>query len=262
MTMTTFLFDYLPTEKILQAYANAPGNEVESEKFSNPESSAALAANAFGLFLDRPQDLPAIPGTDEHGWPATDVTIECCVRFPWSGGMHPWLDVFIETPKSIIDVESKRYEPFRGKTTGSFSEAYWRSVWGDRMGSFERMRDKIAAGQAKFERLDATQLVKHAFGLRTEAQRRKKPATLIYLYAEPQAWPDGRPIKSNAFEVHASETRTFASEVAESEVAFGTCTYAALLAAFRASPLLDVRKHAANIEASFNPGRGDGASQS
>jgi len=50
---------------------NAPGNEIESGKFASPESSAALVANAFGLFLDelaqvhrhlqrtaRPQDGP------------------------------------------------------------------------------------------------------------------------------------------------------------------------------------------------------------
>ena len=48
-------------EAILNA---APGNEIKSGKFDRPESSAALAANTFGYFLDRPEDLPALPGCD------------------------------------------------------------------------------------------------------------------------------------------------------------------------------------------------------
>ncbi len=56
------LFDYLPVDRILDAFAKAPGNEIDSEKLSSPESSAALAANTFGLFLGRPHDLPPIPG--------------------------------------------------------------------------------------------------------------------------------------------------------------------------------------------------------
>ena len=37
-------------EAILEA---ASGNEIGTGKFDNPESSAALAANAFGFFLNR-----------------------------------------------------------------------------------------------------------------------------------------------------------------------------------------------------------------
>lgn len=152
--MPSAFFDYLPVERILDAFSKAPGNEIDSEKLSSPESSAALAANTFGLFLDRPRDLPPIPGVESCGWPATVVALERCVRFPWSGGRHPWLDAFVETATDIIGIESKRYEPFRHKAMGSFSKAYWRTVWGDRMGPFERMRDRIAAGEARFERLD------------------------------------------------------------------------------------------------------------
>ena len=159
----------------------------------------------------------------------------------------------METPTSTIGIESKRYEPFRENPTGSFSKAYRRRVWGDRMGPFERMRDRIAAGEARFERLDAVQLVKHAFGLRSEAQRRRKPATLVYLYAEPKAWPDGRPIAPAAIATHAAEAHAFASDVHGAEVAFVTCTYGALLDALGSSPLGDVRAHAARIEAAFIP---------
>jgi len=254
MTAAPILFDYLPIERILDAFSKAPGNEINRGKLSSPESSAALAANTFGLFLDRPQDLPPIPGVADDSWPPSCVAIERCVRFPWSGGLHPWLDAYVETQTSIIGIESKRYEPFREKPAGSFSKAYLRRVWGDQMGPFERMRDRIAAGEARFERLDAAQLVKHAFGLRTEAQRRRKPATLVYLYAEPKAWPDGRPIAPAATATHAAEARAFASDVQGAEVAFVTCTYGTFLDALGTSPLDDVRAHAARIEATFLPG--------
>ena len=56
--------DYLPIEKICNALKKAPGNERDRGKISNPESSAALAANTFGLFIEHPDDLPAIPGTE------------------------------------------------------------------------------------------------------------------------------------------------------------------------------------------------------
>jgi hypothetical protein len=56
--MTSPFFNYLPIDKILRAFSNSPGREIERGKLSTPESSAALAANTFGLFLDRPRDLP------------------------------------------------------------------------------------------------------------------------------------------------------------------------------------------------------------
>jgi hypothetical protein len=46
--MERVLLPGLPIDLILQAYASAPRNEIESGKFESPESSAALAANAFG----------------------------------------------------------------------------------------------------------------------------------------------------------------------------------------------------------------------
>jgi hypothetical protein len=53
--MKSPFFSYLPVEKLVEAFANAGGNELESGKLDSPESSAALAANTFGLFLDPPK---------------------------------------------------------------------------------------------------------------------------------------------------------------------------------------------------------------
>ena len=196
-----------------------------------PESSAALVANAFGLFLDRPQDLPPMPGTEDFGWPAQSVKLEACVRFPWAGGRHPWLDVLVETDTHLIGVESKRFEPFRPRKRSLLSDAYWRIVWGDDMAPVESVRDALRRGDPDLDALDATQLVKHMFGLRSESHRRKpvKSAVLVYLYCEPSHWPDGRAIGLEQRNLHAKSLESFAAGVAGAEIAFRSATYKGLL---------------------------------
>jgi hypothetical protein len=80
------------------------------------------------------------------------VDVECCARFPWSGGRHPWLDAVIETPTALIGVESKRYEPFSDTKSVSLSDAYDRDVWGNRMKPFEQVRDLLRSGAMRLPR--------------------------------------------------------------------------------------------------------------
>ena len=136
----------------------------------SPESSAALAANAFGFFLNRPQDLPSPVEALAFGWSPRAVRLEAEFRFPFRGGRRPWLDAGIETDDLLIGVESKRFEPFRSKPSPHFSEAYWRDVWGARMRRYGRVRDELANGRLEFTSLDAAQLMKHGYGLRTAVQ--------------------------------------------------------------------------------------------
>ena len=105
-----FLLPHLAKERILAAYAAAGGNEIESGKLASPESSAALVANAFGYFLDRPGDLPPLLPELEGAWPAICVLLEAQLRFPWSGGRHPWLDVLIETETGYAAMPSDDYD--------------------------------------------------------------------------------------------------------------------------------------------------------
>ena len=121
------------------------------------------------------------------------------------------------------------------------------------MGPFERMRDRLAAGDTGFRKIDAVQLVKHAFGLRTEGQRRGKLAMLLYLYAEPDAWGNGTPVNRNHKKTHAQEAERFASEVAGAEVTFSICVYRKLLEALRENSHTDLCRHADMIEARFRP---------
>src|ERR1700761_1079419 len=131
------LFDYLPRERIKECYAKAPGGELR-EKFTSPHSSAALVANAFGLFLENPQLLSGVMGDEILG-----VELEQAARFPWAGGRHPCLDVLLTGAETLIGIESKRYEPFRGHPRAEFSSAYDRPVWGDAMEGYEGLRDQL-----------------------------------------------------------------------------------------------------------------------
>ena len=252
------LLSGLPIDLIRAAYLAAPGNEIESGKFASPESSAALVANAFGLFLDQPSILPPLPSVSRIGWPASSVGLEVTLRFPWSGGRHPCLDVLIATDTALIGIESKRYEPFRPKSKSELSEAYWRPVWGNSMHGYERIRDGLRDGSCQFARLDAAQLVKHAFGLRTvvhaDANFVGKKPVLFYLYAEPKVWPGTKgEVSIEDRVIHRKEIGQFASMVSEDEIVFRYCSYAELLAAWQTSANPIVQSHATAIVERFAP---------
>jgi hypothetical protein len=244
--MPDFLTD-LPIEDILACYARSPGNEVKSGKFDSPESSAALVANAFGWFLNRPEVLPPLPGVPAGQ--ATAVTLEAEMRFPWSGGRHPWLDVGISTDTTLIGVESKRYEPFRPQKNTGFSEVYGSRTWGGVMGSYTQLREDLVAGRVSFQSLDAVQLIKHAYGIQTRAEKRAVGAVLVYLYAEPVAWGSGKLVDRGLIAVHRDEVAEFAERVAGDGVVFVPIRWADLLEQWDGVAAL--RPHVAGLRARF-----------
>ena len=248
----------VPRPKIEALLNKARGNEIATGKFDSPRSSAALAANTFGYFLERPEELPPLPGCGEGGWPARSVDIERTVRFPWRGGTRPHLDALVTTPSALIGIESKRYEPFDRGKKAAFSEAYWRPLWGDRMKRYESVRDRLREDGNLYSSLDAAQLVKHAFGLRTEvhltAAHRGLTPVLFYLYAEPARRPgDGRPVDDELKVRHRDEIESFAHAVAGDEVTFVSCTYGELLSEWGHSESPAVRAHTEAVTQRFSP---------
>lgn len=241
--MPDWLLPHLAPDKIIAAYAAAPGKEIDSDKLSNPESSAALAANVFGYFLDRPAEFPLAAIFDGTSEAPCRVDLERELRFPWSGGLHPWLDAVVETDSWLIGVESKRYEPFRGCKPAAFSEAYQRDVWGDRMVAFKDLRDRLTDGSLCPVHLDCAQLVKHAFGIRTQAAKSGKRGALVYIYAEPATWPGGRTIPAADIEAHRAEMAAFSERVANAEVEFRAVPYRRLFDAFLASEDKSLHDH-------------------
>ncbi|MGI4815594.1 MAG: PGN_0703 family putative restriction endonuclease [Janthinobacterium lividum] len=212
----------IPVAHVLQRLEAAGGNEVASGKLAHPESSAALAVNAFGWFVERPELFVPLPAT-QHAGRAERVELEYCARFPWAGGRHPWLDAAVFTDTHLIGVESKRYEPFRDAKSVSLPASYDRPVWGDNMARYGAMRDSLRSGLA-FKHLDAAQLVKHAYGLVTEGRRLGKSPKLFYVFAEPAARA-GVDISDAARARHRAEIAEFASAVDGDEVQFASCSY-------------------------------------
>ena len=88
----------VPGKQIEEIYNAAPGNEIASGKFDSSESSAALAANTFGFFLNRPGDLPPLPGFENVEWP-TSFSSHIEKGSPLSpgeaDGVIPWLDALV-----------------------------------------------------------------------------------------------------------------------------------------------------------------------
>ena len=214
----------VPSGLVVKKLSAAEGNEVGSGKLSSPESSAALAVNTFGWFIERPELLPAFPMLGLLNWSANLVDVEYCARFPWSGGKHPWLDAWVETPTAIIGVESKRFEPYRDRKDTTFSDAYNRPVWHDQMLPYESLRDKLISRSERYQFLDAVQLVKHAFGLVTEARRKAKKPYLVYLFAEPKERA-GKVIDEKRKQSHRDEIARFAFATKGAEVQFGAISY-------------------------------------
>lgn len=238
----------LPEARLRAALNASPGSELRRGKFASPDSSSALAVNAFGWFLDRPGNLPPLAA---GLGPTRSVTIEAEMRFPWAGGTHAWLDVALETDRWLIGVESKRYEPFRPAKSSDFSSAYDRPVWGEAMQGHDRLRRTHAGGARRFAALDMVQLVKHGYGLRTEAERRGKRALLVYLYAEPAHFSNGRVIDPARITAHRADVALYAESVAGDEVAFAALTWRDLLDSWASRP--ELADHAASVAARFAP---------
>ena len=246
-------------EEILNA---APGNEIATGKFDSPRSSARLAANAFGFFLNRPKHLPPLPGC-EGEWPAVRLAIEEEVRFPepWPGPIHSHPDVLITTRSALIGVESKRFEPFGKNRVERVSDAY-RWCWGEKMKGYESVRDRLYRERGARVSLNEAQLIKHAFALRTRVHREDRDRCLrpilYYVYAEPNVIPgdgpeDGTPIDEAAKAKHREEVAAFAREVAGDEVRFVASTYRDLMGAWQQADSPDVRTHAEAVIRCFSP---------
>lgn len=244
--LASYLLPDVPVDRVAAALGAAAGQELASGKFGSPESSSALAVNGFGPFLESPGTLPPFPCLDDLDWPALSVDIESQMRFPWAGGRHPWLDAAVETATHLIGVESKRFEPFRDSKLAKLSPKYASHPWDEGMEPWCAMRDRLMSEPAAFRHLDAAQLVKHGYGLVTEAKRRGKCPVLLYLYAEPT---EGRALAAGAFADHRNEIASFAEAVGGSTVRFVACSWREWLATFPPS----VMDHADRVIARFHP---------
>ncbi len=244
--MPEFLPD-LPVDGIIECLKRSPGHEYRTGKMDNPDSSAALVANAFGWFLNRAGEMPALHGVPSG--PVSSVTLEAEMRFPWKDGRHPWLDVGMESATTLIGIESRRYEPFRPAKASGFAEVYDRPVWREKLPKFTQLRDDLVKGEVGFEALDAVQLIKSAYGLWTRAEKRATGAVLVYLYADPVHWASGKPVDAARKALHRKEIAEFSKRIAGDGVTFVRMRWSDLLAQWAAVPAL--AGHAAGLRTMF-----------
>ena len=240
----------VPENYVRARFGRSPGNKLSGGKFTSEESSAALAANGFAWFHDRPELLPPLPGLPTN-FRAERVEIEYKAAFPWGRGHHPWLDAAVFDERCIIGIESKRYEPFRDKRMVAFSDTYERQDWGAAMEPFVQAKSQMKLGQLKFQFLDAAQLVKHAFGLATEARRVDRTPTLFYLFAEP-AERNGRRIDDAAKHAHRDEIAAFAKVVDGAAVSFLAASYREWIEGWIGAPD-EVQRHGQALLERFAP---------
>ncbi len=246
MTDTDFL-PGVPAAAVLAALARAPGNE--AARISSPDSSAALAVNAFGWFLDRPSLLPPLPGVPMGK--VDGVEVEAELKLPWRGGRHPWLHAVLTTSTTLVGVEARRFEPFRPGKASAFTEPFDSREWGEGMNRFAALREALSGGRKHFASLDAVQLVKTAYALKTQGIKRARGAVLVYLHAAPANWANGKPVDPAAIARHESEISDFARAVKGDDVTFVALRWRDLLAEWAGKPALAA--HAAALTARFGP---------
>lgn len=170
-----------------------------------------------------------------------------------AGRRHPWLDVLVETPTHLIGVESKRFEPYRSRHVPSFSPAFDRQVWKTGMQPYLTMLAALKSKATDLWALDAAQLIKHALALSTQAEKLGKRAALLYLYADPDAWLDGRAIPAGTRSEHALHLKAFAEATTEADVRFAAATYAQLFQIWVEGEH-DVQNHARAVMTHFQMG--------
>ena len=227
----------VPADRVRAILERAGGNEIASGKFASPESSAALAVNGFGSFLDRPAELPPVPPLADLDWPATRVDGERQMRFAWSGGSNPWRDAAAETAGHPVGVDSKRYDRYRDAKQANLSDAYDRDVWGEGMGAWFAMRDHLRAQSRNYRHLAAAQLVKRVLGVVTEERRIGKAPVMLYLFA---MWTTGRVIAPKSLVRHREKISRFAAAVSGNSVRFAACSWREWLGAFEGKVYLHV----------------------
>lgn len=94
--------------------------------------------------------------------------------------------------------------------------------------------------------------MKHGFGLVTDARRKGKAPTLLYIFAEPAQF-HGRAIAASAHEMHRAEIARFTATVTGDEVRFAACSWREWLATLATTAVSDLRAHATTMIKHFAP---------
>lgn len=217
------LLDGVDLEDFESDFEQGSGNELKG-KFRAAHSSSALAANCFGPFKQRADDL-ILASTD--GFQSVGFERKCPVGIR-QARTPPNLDVVAEGPRTVVAIESKCLEHLSAKQA-KFADAYRDEIVDDRRDSpwFKEMI-RLREHASSYTHLDAAQLVKHAFGLANTF--REKDVVLLYLFWEPANRSD-----FELFQRHRSEIEAFSRQVADGFPRFAWLSYPELWEAWASS---------------------------
>ncbi|MFZ5823514.1 MAG: PGN_0703 family putative restriction endonuclease [Bacillota bacterium] len=184
-------------------FAGAAGHELDS-KMRAAYSSSALAVNSFAPWKGQAGHLSL--GV-HRGFESIRFEAVCRTGLR---GTAPHLDLLADGPEGLVGVEVKCTEYLQPHPL-DFSESYDKLF--DQYPALRRVKEEWG-----FTYLNASQLVKHAFGLINEADGR--PVTLLYLFWEPVNWAEFR-----IFTEHRREVRRFASLIQGAPIRFEAMTF-------------------------------------
>lgn len=209
------LLDGIDPHRVEADLGGKGGSELEG-KFKSAHSSAALAVNAFGYFLEANEQL-SIPGFSELQFDGFEKLFPTGV-----GRIPPHLDALAHNDETVVAIESKCLEYFTPKAA-SFATAYFEKIVDQRRdGPWFAEMIRLMDHPRYYECLDAAQLIKHAFGL---AHTVPAQVTLLYVYWEPD---DAR--NHRMFAEHRGEIADFAQRVAGGRPFFASSSYQELWA--------------------------------
>lgn len=207
-------FDPKTIEAIKRDLGGKGGSELKwrrrgPAKFLAAHSSAALAANTFGPFL---QDHDGVPLRGHVFAGPTHLEQECKTGL---SRVPPTLDLLVDGPE-VLAVESKCLEPF-GRHSAKFREAY-EDATAEMHRSWREEYERLKQDPDRYRYLDAAQLIKHYIGLKRNYG--DKPVTFVYLYWRP----------SNAAElapclVHKAEIAEFSRRLKDPKIGFSSLSH-------------------------------------
>ncbi len=197
-------------EDIQADFLQGSGNELEG-KFCAAHSSSALAANTFGPWRNRPEELNLL---GMSGFTSFQFERQCPTGL---GGIPPNLDFLVAGPEIVIGAESKFLEILTPKQP-HFAASYKPENLPQMEKSWADWMEELKAGPEQY--LDAAQLVRHYLGLRNQPEFKGKKILLLYIFWEPENSMD-----FPEYRQHRAELAAFEAKVKNSEVAFAWMTY-------------------------------------
>jgi len=182
-------------------------------KFNSISSSASIAVSTFAPWKNRLSELSINLGSQRlTGFNKLEFEHIALTAIP-RAKKHPNLDVWLENDSTVLAVECKFCEFLKEKSERpSLHNAYKRLATEQKKDSpWVKAIDLVInrSGYCKYRFFDATQIIRHYFGVLNSGQKDKH---LLYLYWHPanEDWMDIHP-----FDEHMKELREFSDFVSQ-----------------------------------------------